>query len=67
MPFADIYESHRKKEDEALSGNPPAMPENLFFMKQYIQNSCGTMALIHSVKIRHFLSCFSREFHCCLL
>jgi ubiquitin carboxyl-terminal hydrolase L3 len=45
----DAYESHRKKEEEALSGNPPAVPEKLFYMKQFISNSCGTMALIHSV------------------
>jgi Ubiquitin carboxyl-terminal hydrolase, family 1 len=50
MIVSDIYELHRSKEDEALSGNPPAVPENLFFMKQYIQNSCGTMAIVHSVR-----------------
>jgi Ubiquitin carboxyl-terminal hydrolase, family 1 len=47
--FSDVHESHRKKEDEALSGNPPATPENLFYMRQYVHNSCGTMALIHSI------------------
>jgi len=49
FPVSEIYETHRKKEDEALSGNPPAIPENLFFMRQYVRNSCGTMALIHSI------------------
>lgn len=43
----DAYEAHRKKEDEALSGNPPA--KNLFFMRQFVHNSCGTMAVIHSI------------------
>jgi ubiquitin carboxyl-terminal hydrolase L3 len=65
MPFSDIYEAHRKKENEALSGSPPKVPESLFFMKQYIQNSCGTMALIHSVNLKAFVA-ISREFHCFL-
>lgn len=49
MNFADVYESHRKKEAEALGGNPPPTPENLFFMRQFVHNSCGTMALIHAI------------------
>lgn len=45
----DVYESHRSKENEALSGNPPKTPEKLFYMRQYVHNSCGTMALVHSI------------------
>lgn len=47
--FSDNYEAHRKKEEETLSGNLPPVPENLFFMRQFVSNSCGTMALIHAV------------------
>lgn len=47
--ISDVYEAYRKKEDEELAGNPPAIPENLFYMRQFIRNSCGSMALIHAV------------------
>ena len=32
-----------------MSAEAPKLPENLFFMKQMVQNSCGTMALIHAI------------------
>lgn len=32
-----------------MSGNPPKVPANLFYMRQYVHNSCGTMSLIHSI------------------
>lgn len=49
FPVTENNEAQRKKEDEALSASPPATPEKLFFMKQFVQNSCGTMALLHAV------------------
>lgn len=47
--IVDISAAYRKKESEALSASPPATPEKLFYMKQYVKNACGTMALIHAI------------------
>lgn len=32
-----------------MRGNPPATPQDLIYLRQFVHNSCGTMALIHSV------------------
>ncbi len=34
---------------EADSLDPTAAPNDLFYMKQYAQNACGTIALFHIV------------------
>lgn len=49
FPITENGEAHRKKEDENLTANPPKTSEQVFYMKQYVQNSCGTMALLHAV------------------
>jgi len=49
FPISEAYEAHRKKEDESFGEKKPTIPENLFFMRQYVNNSCGTMALIHAI------------------
>ncbi|CRK91892.1 CLUMA_CG005512, isoform A [Clunio marinus] len=49
FPVSDAYEEFRKKQDVELSAKPPTIPENLFFVRQYVRNSCGTMALVHAV------------------
>lgn len=43
------FEQHSKKQDAELQANPPAVPNDLFYMKQYIHNACGAIALVHSV------------------
>lgn len=43
------YENHRREEEEKLKGDPPAAPKNLFYMRQYLHNACGTIALFHAV------------------
>ena len=47
--FLEVYEAYRKAQNEILTSNPPTIPDKLFYMKQYVHNTCGTMALIHSV------------------
>lgn len=47
FPVSENYEAHRRQEDEELKGNQT--PENLFFMRQYLHNACGTIALFHAV------------------
>lgn len=49
FPCSENYEAHRRQEDETLKKNPPKAPENLFYMKQYLRNACGTVALFHAV------------------
>ncbi|KAG4066377.1 hypothetical protein HA402_000601 [Bradysia odoriphaga] len=49
FPLSKKYEQHRLAEDEKLKANPPVYPNDLFYMKQTINNACGTCALIHSV------------------
>lgn len=49
FPCTENYEKHRKEEDEALKNNVPKTPENIFFMRQYLRNACGTVALFHAI------------------
>ena len=49
FPCSDKYEAHRKEQDEKLKQDPPAIPSNIFYMKQYIHNACGTIALVHAI------------------
>lgn len=49
FPCSEAYEKHRKEENEKLSENLPKFPEDLFYMRQFTQNACGTVALIHSI------------------
>jgi len=49
FPCTENYENHRRTQDEDLKQNPPQLPENLFYMKQYLHNACGTVALFHSI------------------
>lgn len=43
------FEQYCKDQDEKLVGNPPMVPDNLFYMKQCIHNACGTIALVHGI------------------
>jgi len=49
FPCSEKYEQHRLAEDEKLKENIPQYPNDLFYMKQTIQNACGTCALIHAI------------------
>lgn len=49
FPCTENYENHRKQQDEELKANPHKIPDNLFYMKQYLHNACGTVALFHSI------------------
>ncbi|XP_037049589.1 ubiquitin carboxyl-terminal hydrolase-like [Bradysia coprophila] len=49
FPLSEKYEQHRSAEDEKLKANTPVYPNDLFYMKQTINNACGTCALIHAV------------------
>jgi ubiquitin carboxyl-terminal hydrolase L3 len=49
FPCTENYENHRKQEDEELKANPQKIPENVFYMRQYLRNACGTVALFHAL------------------
>ncbi|XP_031620220.1 ubiquitin carboxyl-terminal hydrolase [Contarinia nasturtii] len=49
FPCSNSFEKYSKEQDEELKANPPKVPEDLFFLKQYIHNACGAIALVHSV------------------
>lgn len=38
-----------KDRDAELRANPPTVPKELFFMKQYVHNACGAIALVHAI------------------
>ncbi|XP_030555016.1 ubiquitin carboxyl-terminal hydrolase [Drosophila novamexicana] len=51
FPISEAYEKHRADEHERIkaAAEPEKYPEDLFYMKQFTHNACGTVALIHSV------------------
>ncbi|XP_055626379.1 ubiquitin carboxyl-terminal hydrolase [Toxorhynchites rutilus septentrionalis] len=49
FPCSNVYEEFRAKEDEELKAINIEHPENLFYMRQYVHNACGTIALVHAV------------------
>lgn len=49
FPCSDAYEEFRAKEDAELKAKNIQQPENLFYMRQYVHNACGTIALVHAV------------------
>jgi len=42
-----IQQSHKEKESVDLK--PEDVPSNVFFMKQYAHNACGTIGLFHII------------------
>ena len=42
-----VQTDFRKAQEETL--NPGDVPEGIFYMKQYAQNACGTIALFHII------------------
>ncbi|KAH8392565.1 hypothetical protein KR215_011717 [Drosophila sulfurigaster] len=51
FPISDAYEKHRAEEHERIktAAEEEKYPEDLFYMRQFTHNACGTVALIHSV------------------
>lgn len=43
------YEKHRAEEHERIKEVQEQHPADLFYMRQFTHNACGTVALIHSV------------------
>ncbi|XP_022187987.1 ubiquitin carboxyl-terminal hydrolase isozyme L3 [Nilaparvata lugens] len=49
FPCSDKYEEYKKEQEEEITKKGQTVPGNLFFVKQYVHNACGTIALIHSI------------------
>ncbi|XP_050522088.1 ubiquitin carboxyl-terminal hydrolase isozyme L3 isoform X2 [Daktulosphaira vitifoliae] len=49
FPFNDAYENRRLEEESFIEKKGQNVSENIYYLKQYIHNACGTIALIHSV------------------
>ncbi|KAH8409600.1 hypothetical protein KR222_010019 [Zaprionus bogoriensis] len=51
FPISEKYEKHRAEEHERIktAAEEAKFPEDLFYMRQFTHNACGTVALIHSV------------------
>ncbi|XP_050686420.1 ubiquitin carboxyl-terminal hydrolase isozyme L3-like isoform X1 [Eriocheir sinensis] len=48
-PFSDTQEDFKKKQEEEQETEGAEVPENVYFMKQFVGNACGTVALIHAI------------------
>ncbi|XP_038114703.1 ubiquitin carboxyl-terminal hydrolase-like [Culex quinquefasciatus] len=49
FPCSDVYEEFRAKEDAELKAKNIEHPKDLFYLRQYVHNACGTIALVHAV------------------
>ncbi|KAL9696835.1 hypothetical protein quinque_000276 [Culex quinquefasciatus] len=49
VPCSDVYEEFRAKEDAELKAKNIEHPKDLFYLRQYVHNACGTIALVHAV------------------
>lgn len=49
FPCSDVNEEFRAKEDAEIRAKNIDYPEGLFYMRQYVHNACGTIALVHAV------------------
>ena len=49
FPVSDAYEEHKQKEESDILSKGQEISNNIFYMKQFISNACGTVALVHSV------------------
>lgn len=49
FPCSDVYEEFRAKEDAELKAKNVQLPKDLYYMRQYVHNACGTIALVHAI------------------
>ncbi|KAJ8736474.1 hypothetical protein PYW08_007130 [Mythimna loreyi] len=49
FPISDAYEEHKQKEESDILTKGQEVSSNIFYMKQFISNACGTVALVHGV------------------
>ncbi|CAB3384424.1 Hypothetical predicted protein [Cloeon dipterum] len=49
FPINDKYEEFSKQQDEEIKSKGQTVSDKVLYIKQFISNSCGTVALIHSI------------------
>uniref|UniRef100_A0A1B6L6K8 Ubiquitin carboxyl-terminal hydrolase n=1 Tax=Graphocephala atropunctata TaxID=36148 RepID=A0A1B6L6K8_9HEMI len=49
FPTSDKYEEHRVTQEEEVKSKGQTVSSDVYYMKQYAQNACGTVALLHSI------------------
>ncbi|XP_003386938.1 PREDICTED: ubiquitin carboxyl-terminal hydrolase isozyme L3-like [Amphimedon queenslandica] len=47
FPITDKYEAFRKEEEEKIEKEGQTVSPNVYYMKQYVGNACGTIGLLH--------------------
>lgn len=43
------YQNDKHSKDETVPENPTVLSKDIFYMKQYINNACGAIALVHGI------------------
>ncbi|KAJ0179754.1 hypothetical protein K1T71_004345 [Dendrolimus kikuchii] len=49
FPLSDVYEQHRRDQENELLNKGLRAPKDVFHLKQVLSHVCGTIALVHSV------------------
>ncbi|XP_027854162.1 ubiquitin carboxyl-terminal hydrolase isozyme L3 isoform X1 [Aphis gossypii] len=49
FPYNEAYEKRKNEEELKLKDKGQQVSDDIYFIKQYVHNACGTMALIHSI------------------
>ncbi|KAF7286046.1 ubiquitin carboxyl-terminal hydrolase [Rhynchophorus ferrugineus] len=49
FPCSDKFYEHAKQEAESIKEKGQILSDDIFYMKQYVSNACGSIALIHSI------------------
>lgn len=49
FPCSEKYEKDSKEQEAQIKEKGQTVSDNVFFLKQYVHNACGTIALMHSV------------------
>lgn len=49
FPLSEAYEQHKAKEDSEISSKGQEITSKVFYMKQNLNNACGTIALVHCI------------------
>jgi ubiquitin carboxyl-terminal hydrolase L3 len=49
FPYNEAYQKRKQDEELNLKDKGQQVSDDIYFIKQFVHNACGTMALIHSV------------------
>eukprot|EP00639_Heterosigma_akashiwo_P000924 CAMPEP_0194579906 /NCGR_PEP_ID=MMETSP0292-20121207/13849_1 /TAXON_ID=39354 /ORGANISM="Heterosigma akashiwo, Strain CCMP2393" /LENGTH=253 /DNA_ID=CAMNT_0039433079 /DNA_START=40 /DNA_END=801 /DNA_ORIENTATION=- len=49
FPIKDVTEAHKEEERKRIEESGQEVSDNVYYMRQYVGNACGTVALLHAV------------------